>query len=272
MIRLFCSDFDNTLARKRKIPEAHIEAIHRLQRAGVDFALVTGRAPQNACAILEKYSIRCHCIGFNGSAGVERDGRQIFEIPMDLDALRDLLADCRTHGEFFLLYGNGRCYIPKIFGFFSWIKGMISRKVNMRIEYLERDLSNFIHDGGTAYKLNRYPGRRMQDLKNALLKDDRISVTASSHRQMEVSAAGVSKWNGILSLSAVLGISPDEIAAIGDYENDLSMIRNAGIGFSMGNGSEELKAAADFIVGDVKNAGLAEAADIILRYNDHEEK
>ena len=50
-----------------------------------------------------------------------------------------------------------------------------------------------------------------------------------------------SKGNAVKHLAKMLNISRDEIMCIGDSENDLSMIRYAGIGVAMGNGLDILK-------------------------------
>ncbi|WP_246202645.1 HAD family hydrolase [Virgibacillus doumboii] len=54
------------------------------------------------------------------------------------------------------------------------------------------------------------------------------------------------------------GINPNEAAAIGDGPNDVKMLRHAGIGVAMGNAGEEVKAAADIVIGHHENDGLAQ--------------
>ena len=65
-----------------------------------------------------------------------------------------------------------------------------------------------------------------------------------------------SKGNALAKLADHLGLNKDEVMAIGDNENDLSMIDYAGIGVAMGNATEDVKAAADVICGDVTEEGI----------------
>ena len=77
----------------------------------------------------------------------------------------------------------------------------------------------------------------------------------------------VNKWEGIKILANHLGIKSDELAAIGDSYNDLPMVENAHLGFAMGNGNEDIKEAASYVVSDNNSDGIKEAAEIILNYN-----
>jgi hydroxymethylpyrimidine pyrophosphatase-like HAD family hydrolase len=63
-----------------------------------------------------------------------------------------------------------------------------------------------------------------------------------------------------------LAINRDEVIAIGDGNNDLSMIQFAGLGVAMGNASEEIKAQADFVTDTNMNDGVAKVVeDFILK-------
>ena len=64
---------------------------------------------------------------------------------------------------------------------------------------------------------------------------------------------------GIQRYLDVLGIQPEEIIAFGDAENDLEMIRFAGIGVAMGNAEESVKAIADFVTADIDDDGIEKA-------------
>lgn len=64
---------------------------------------------------------------------------------------------------------------------------------------------------------------------------------------------------GILTYLEKTGIEKDEIMAFGDAENDIDMLEYAGIGIAMGNGGEDVKAAADFVTRDIDDDGIAYA-------------
>lgn len=56
-----------------------------------------------------------------------------------------------------------------------------------------------------------------------------------------------------------LGISREETIAFGDGENDMGMLRYAGIGVALGNAEEEVKAAADYVTADIDDQGVWKA-------------
>jgi Cof subfamily protein (haloacid dehalogenase superfamily) len=88
-----------------------------------------------------------------------------------------------------------------------------------------------------------------------------ILVTSSIPNNLEINAIGATKGEAILRLASHLGISEKQIMAIGDGENDFSMIQKAGIGVAMKNGSKELYAAADYITDTNDENGVASAID-----------
>ena len=78
---------------------------------------------------------------------------------------------------------------------------------------------------------------------------------------LEISAGGVSKGNSLLELSEYLGIGIENIMAFGDGENDISMIKTAGIGIAMSNAGPEVKSAADIVTSSNNNDGVAEVLE-----------
>ena len=67
------------------------------------------------------------------------------------------------------------------------------------------------------------------------------------------------KRAAMLDILAHLGLAPEEAIAFGDSENDLEMIRAAGIGVAMGNATAQIKAAANYITADCDEDGLQKA-------------
>jgi hypothetical protein len=79
-----------------------------------------------------------------------------------------------------------------------------------------------------------------------------------------VTARGVSKLAAARSLAAHYGLDGlSRVAMAGDGDNDLELIRAAGLGIAMGNAPDHVRAAADRVVGRVEDAGLADALDAL---------
>lgn len=78
-----------------------------------------------------------------------------------------------------------------------------------------------------------------------------------------VTAAGVSKRSAALWVANHYGYDLSHTAMIGDGENDLELIRAAGLGVAMGNAPDSVKASAEWVVARVEDCGLAEALNRI---------
>ncbi|MGG5368654.1 sugar-phosphatase [Enterococcus sp. AZ196] len=88
---------------------------------------------------------------------------------------------------------------------------------------------------------------------------ERYTIVRSTPFFLEVLNPNASKGLALKELSEHLGIHQSEVMAIGDAENDLSMIEFAGTGVAMGNASETIKATADYTVATNLEDGVKEA-------------
>lgn len=93
-----------------------------------------------------------------------------------------------------------------------------------------------------------------------------VAVTSSGTgaeglRFVEVQAPGVSKGAALKALSTTLGIPLGATIALGDEENDIPALAEAGLGIAMGNASDRVKAAADAVTGPHTADGWAEAIE-----------
>ena len=86
-----------------------------------------------------------------------------------------------------------------------------------------------------------------------------VELAESEDASLELSPAGANKGSGLAALAELLGIPCAATIAVGDAENDLSMLRAAGLGVAMGNATAEARAAADVVVADNDHDGCAEA-------------
>jgi Cof subfamily protein (haloacid dehalogenase superfamily) len=73
------------------------------------------------------------------------------------------------------------------------------------------------------------------------------------------------KWSALRGIATREGVAPEEIAAIGDDDNDVEMIREAGLGIAMGNAVEAARAAADVVVRSNVDDGVVGAIERVLR-------
>ena len=94
---------------------------------------------------------------------------------------------------------------------------------------------------------------------------DRISIVYPERIFIDIHKAGVSKANAIGVLAARWGLRPEQIAAFGNTENDISMLRYAGHSFAVANAEPVAKEAADKTIGSNNEDGVAHAIATILK-------
>lgn len=90
--------------------------------------------------------------------------------------------------------------------------------------------------------------------------DDSLSIVTSGHGCIDLIVAGVHKGFAIKKLMDIWHIQPDEVMAFGDAKNDLEMLKMAGYGFVMANGSQEMKE----LIGRVTPLGNEEDGELAI--------
>ncbi|MDU6524187.1 MAG: HAD-IIB family hydrolase, partial [Enterococcus sp.] len=88
---------------------------------------------------------------------------------------------------------------------------------------------------------------------------ERFEIFKTRPNLLEFMPKGVTKAFGLSVLGERLGIAANEMMALGDEANDLSMITYAGVGVAMENATDGVKSAANFVTGTNQADGVAQA-------------
>lgn len=106
--------------------------------------------------------------------------------------------------------------------------------------------------------------QKLNMLKNEILENCEVEIVSSWINTFDIMYKKVSKGSALEELCNKLNINKEEVIAIGDNENDLSMIKFAGCGVAMGNGEDIVKAAADVITDTNDNDGVAKIINKLI--------
>ncbi len=90
---------------------------------------------------------------------------------------------------------------------------------------------------------------------------DGIHMSRSHQYLVEGTAPTANKGHGLLRLTERLGIDPERVLAIGDNENDIPMLRAAGLAVCMGQATAVVRAEADWIAPTLDEDGAAVALE-----------
>lgn len=92
-----------------------------------------------------------------------------------------------------------------------------------------------------------------------------LYIIRSTPNFCEISNKEATKGNAIRFLSEKWNIKKEEIMAIGDQDNDIEMLKAAGIAVAMGNATDDLKKIADYVTDTVDNDGVVKAIEKFIK-------
>ena len=260
--KILASDYDNTLMPfgEAKPRPAVVKAVKKLQAAGGKFVLSTGRSypgirdKNQLGGIRYDYAITC-----NGACVVDRQGNVIAEHPLTSEEMYVLVDFCEDYNY------------PLQF--------------NFRDAYYAYCEYEYLH---TGYQMMNSPGldcvdgedqdRHLLDMPHAAFaamppqEVERFhekygylglhwmqtgAQNADGYCYYDIVRGGMDKGVGLADLCAQMGLTLADAVAVGDSANDVGMLKVAGLSACMANGTPDAKAAADRIIGDVREDGVA---------------
>ena len=280
MIKLLAVDMDGTcLDRRSRMTDATLEALRKAAGRGVIIVPTTGRnlecIPHRLAAgtlfttgaMDEKKNrdLYRYVISSNGACVTDiRERKEIFRAPVPADDVLPLLREC---GKLRLGIASHIRHRYLLEGRFLTMAGRLVYGKDARGVCCVRSMEEFIRKGG--YKVEEFqfyffsPGAE-RNVRSVLEKypDLRAAYTGI---YVEVYSKDASKGRALAELARHLNIRKEEIACIGDGENDLSMFEAAGLRIAMGNAVEDLKKQADHVTDSNARDGAAKAVEWILK-------
>lgn len=113
----------------------------------------------------------------------------------------------------------------------------------------------------------KFFAKRLPDLRKDLSGYDLMLVGKD---WLEIMPRGVNKASGLARIAEKLGCTMNEVMAFGDAQNDVDMLREAGIGVAMGNAMEDVKEAANLVTDTNDNNGIGKIIERLLNGEENE--
>lgn len=260
MRKLIAVDIDGTLINSDyKITKRTKEALIQAQKEGHKLVISSGRSPsgiEGYAYELEMDKYESYISAQNGTIVVDMKTKErVIEHFLEIDLVRDILTYSEDIGMDYMIYRGDQIYSNKKETY--KLAEVIEKNSDSEV-ILDKDLAKnidfrphnilFAQDETTISK----PAKLLLDKYG-----DQTSQMYSETYYYEIMPKDVSKGHTLLEIAEYLGIDKENIIAFGDQDNDMSMIKMAGVGVAMGNAIDSLKEAADYVTLTNNEDGIA---------------
>jgi Cof subfamily protein (haloacid dehalogenase superfamily) len=259
-VRLVIADVDGTLVTHEKIltPRA-IEAVFQLRKAGIQFAVTSGRPPRGMAMLIEPLKLNEPLAAFNGGVLIQPDLTTVlgqnFLPPSVVKQTVQLILEHKLDAW---IYTDLTWYVRDLkaphVAREQWtvkFEPVVTNDLNSLVDRIAKVV-------GVSDDLEAV-ARCEKDVQAAL------GATASAARSqpyyLDVTHPKANKGEVVLAMSELLKIPAEEIATIGDMPNDVLMFVKSGVSIAMGNASAEVQKSATYVTTSSEEEGFANAME-----------
>ena len=261
--KIIFTDLDGTLLNDdKKVSDTNKEAIRKALDAGHKIVLASGRALDHVIPVADSLELKkpgCYIIAYNGGQIYDCYAKRLLlHVHLTFEDVDAVISEAKKAGLYYQTYQDGRVIAPydcEELRFYSkWTSAPFS--------VVDDVYDSLLSEPGKVLYIDLKDRSRLEAFKDLLNErfSDRMDALFTSDYYLESIPKGVSKGNAVHFLANYLNIPMDNTIAVGDYDNDLPMIREAAVGVILANGPEHVKKEADHVTdNDNNHDGFAEA-------------
>ena len=264
--RLLFLDLDGTLLNDAKqITPGNRAALERTLQRGHGVIITTGRPLKSALEQSRRLGLDkpgCYTIAYNGAMVYDWSKHdKVFQRALTIPSVIRVFEKANEIGEHIQTYDS--------FDVLVEAKGddeavrRYCKMVSMTHRVIE-DVHTDLREDPVKCLVINYEKKDGLEKMQAWIREnmEEMDCFFSCPQFLEVVPKGMNKGEAVKMLCKLLGVEIENAVACGDAANDLAMLKAAGIGVAMCNGTDEVKAVADYITArDNNHDGVAEAAD-----------
>lgn len=254
MYKLVAIDLDGTLLNLNKqISDIDKEAINCAINSGVKILVCSGRIYAGARTFARYLGINGPLIACNGALIKDMDTEDVlYSDFLDFEDCKRVIDILHEYNMYFHIYAGDAMFTEKLefAAKFYWDKNLtLPKEKRVDIRLVENIKNEISHEASNIAKIVTISDNleKLSQVRGKVENIKSVSVMSSSTENFEIVNKGVSKGNALKFLSEKLGIHRNEIIAMGDNENDYSMLEFAGLAVAMGNAEDYIKDIADYI-------------------------
>lgn len=258
---LFLSDLDGTLLHNgREVPKRSVEAIARFKALGGRMSVATGRTEHSAVRFTSLFGPNAPAVLYNGAAVYDFGTKKFLHLDgLDDGVLPVINAVTRRFPEISVeVYTPQGIFLSGDVRFGLW--HMEFEKMAYRIarpEEVPRPWIKVIFAGKEPLVDEVAPFIDGLDARG-------LGFTRSAPIFYEILPGGVTKGTAMRRIAAMLGVSMENTFAIGDFYNDLDLLRTAATSFTVRNAPEDVRSQVTAVVGTCEEGAVADAIEWII--------
>ncbi len=270
-IKAILLDIDGTLTNhKKEITPLTKKALMDAQDLGIRLVIASGRPAKGIYQYGDQLDMEKHhglFVCYNGAKVIDCETKETYvDVTFSTDTAKKVLHHMKkfdvipvvTSDTHMLVEDVYHCMIKDGTRGFNVIQ-YESRMNNYKLmeidnleEYVNTPQNKILTAGDSSYLLEHY-----QEMREPF--EDELNMMFTSNFYYEFTAKGVDKGSALTIAMDKLGIKKEECIAFGDAENDISMLKYAGISVAMGNAQEAVKKIATLVTNDNEHDGIAKA-------------
>jgi Cof subfamily protein (haloacid dehalogenase superfamily) len=265
MYRLLALDVDGTLLDSaHRLRPRVISAVRKANSSGLSVVLATGKLLPSIRPLLDALGIGGPQITLNGAATTDSEtGRILRFCPLAERDRHDIIAAVRVSDPDVLLshFSLDTIYVDRAHPLLSIFHAYGEGPPRVVPDLLAADLEP------AAKILLSGPPERLARIRAELAPrfDGQVTLTTTTPDFLEFFALDAGKGLALASLRAQLGLERAAVIAIGDGENDLPLLREAGLAVAMANGAAATRAVAHCVTTSHDENGVAVFLEHLLR-------
>lgn len=289
MYKLITVDLDGTLLNKYgEVTEYSKNIIKRLTEQGILVVLASGRISESVLTIAKEIGANKYYISGNGSVLYDMQKEEIiYEKYLSKEKVLELVELCEKNSIYYNIYTESSVIAKSLnynVAFYNYENTKKSSNKKTEINIVD-DVYKYVKDLNTNKFLKMTICDENKIVFSSILRKikniqdiDVLEVSHMSKKKIkmgtkeisvgyfytEISSKNVDKWYAIEEIMKKEKINKDEVISFGDNNNDILMIKNAGLGIAMGHSNEQVKKVAKFVTKTNDEDGVAEALKNIM--------
>ncbi len=289
MYKLITIDLDGTLLnRYGEVTEHTKEIIKKVTEKGILVVIASGRISESVLTIAKEIGANKYYISGNGSVLYDMQNDKIlYENYLKKEKVLEIIDLCEKNSIYYNIYTENAVIAKSLnynVAFYNYENTKKSSDKKTEINIVE-DVYNYVKKLNTNKFLKMTICDESKIVFSSIVRRlknisdiDVLDVSHMSQKKIktgtkevsvgyyytEVSSKNVDKWYAIEEIMKRENIKQEEVMSFGDNNNDILMIKNAGLGIAMGHSNNEVKKVADVITATNDEEGVAKVLEELI--------